>query len=156
MEEEQELDSLEAEVLDSQIVMVEEDMCGQVVDKMEDKQAVDTILEGHMKMEVEVDTEPGRIGRIGRREEQKLEEADRNFLESEGQGEEEEEQALEDHSLSSQEEDNEVGMIVLEAGTKGEEAVVRKRLEVAPVLVEDRDHLDPKHLQEEGGKMMVG
>lgn len=154
MEEEQELDSLGAEVLDSQIVMVEEDMCGQVVDKMEDKQAVDTILEGHMKMEeVEVDTEPGRIGR---REEQKLEEADRKFLESEGQGEEEEEQALEDHSLSSQEEDNEVGMVVLEAGTKGEEAVVRTRLEVEPVLVEDRDHLDPKHLQEEGGRMMAG
>lgn len=157
MEEEQEPDSLEAEVLDSQIVMVVEDMCGQVVDTVEDKQAVDTILEGHMKMEeVEVDTEPGRIGRIGRREEQKLEEADRNFLESEGQGEEEEEQALEDHSLSAQEEDNEVGMVVLEAGTKGEEAVVRTRLEVAPVLVEDRDHLDPKHLQEEEGKMMVG
>lgn len=152
--EEQELDSPGAEVLDSQIVMAEEDMCGQVVDKMEDKQAVHTILEGHMKMEeVEADTEPDHIARIDHREERKLEEAGRNFhcLGREG----EEEQALEDHSLNSQEEDKEVDMVVHEAGTNGE-AVVRTHLEVAPVLVEDRDHLDPKHLQEEGGKMMTG
>lgn len=116
---------------------------------------VDTILEGHTKMEEveEADTEPGHIVRIDHREVQKLEEAGRNFhcLGTEG----EEEQALEDHKLSLQEEDKEVDMVVLEAGTKGE-AVVRTRLEVAPVLVEERDHLDPKHLQEEGGRMMAG
>lgn len=128
-------------------------MCGQVVDKMEDKQAVDTILEGHMKMEeVEADTEPDHIARTDHREVQKLEEADHNFH---CLGGEEEEQALEDHSLSSQEEEKEVDMAVLEAGMKGE-AVVHMRLEVAPVLEEDRGHLDPKHLQEEEGNMMAG
>lgn len=135
-------------------------MRGRVVDKTEGKQVVDTILGGHMTVEeVEADTEPDHIGRIEHREEQKVEEVDRNLhcLERKGQGEGEgeEDQALEDHSLSSQEEDKAVGMVVLEAGTKWE-AVGRTRLKVVPVLVEDRDHLDPKHLQAEEGNMMAG
>lgn len=94
------------------------DTCGRVVDKTEGKQVVDTILEGHMTVEeVEADTEPDYIGRIDHTEEQRVEEVDRNLhcLERTGQGEEEE-QALEDHSLSSQEEDKEVDKVVLEAG----------------------------------------
>lgn len=101
-------------------------------------------LEERTRMEeVEVGREPGRIGHIDRKKEQKLVEAGRNLHWQE----QEEAEGLVDRTLCSQE-DKEAGMVVFEAG-RAVEAVDRTRLEVAPAPEEDRDHLGPKRLQEE-------
>lgn len=153
----EEVESLGAAALDSQLVVAPEGMLDRVVHKTEGTQGVDKNLEGRIRTEeVEADMEPGHTDYIDRNVGQKLEEVERNFHWQEG------EEALVDRSLCFQE-GKEVDMAVLEGDTAGE-AVGRTHWEVAPAPEAGRDHPDPKHLQEEQqeegeeeeGSMMAG